>query len=183
MTIRRTTSLTALALTGMLALSACSSSPEPTPAPTIATPASTTAPAKAADPANYKVSNDLSAAPTLDIASGSGNVTELYTENIVEGSGPEVQPGDTVTVQYVGVGALSGKTFDSSWDRGQPVTFSLNQVITGWGQGLVGMKVGGRRLLVIPAAQAYGDTPPTPAIAAGETLVFVVDLLAVAPPA
>ena len=75
---------------------------------------------------------------------------------------------------------MSGKEFDSSWSRGaQPATFPLNQVIPGWTQGLTGMKIGGRRLLVIPASLAYGDQSPTPAIQNGETLVFVVDVMSI----
>lgn len=177
---RHLVALTALAVTGTLTLSACSSS-TPSPKPTATVPAPIPAPEKPANPADYKVSADLTSAPKIEVAPTARNVTKLYTANIVEGSGPAVQAGDTVTVQYTGIGALSGKTFDSSWDRGEPITFSLNQVITGWGEGLVGMQVGGRRLLVIPASQAYGNTPPTPAIAPGETLIFVVDLLAINP--
>jgi peptidylprolyl isomerase len=75
---------------------------------------------------------------------------------------------------------MSGQMFDSSWSRGEPATFPLDGVILGWQEGLLGMKEGGRRILVIPAAQGYGDTPPEGSgIAPGETLVFVVDLTAV----
>ena len=87
----------------------------------------------------------------------------------------EVQPTDTVTVNYCGVG-LGGKTvFDSSWTRGQPATFPLNQLIPGWQQGIPGMKVGGQRLLVIPGSLGYGDQG-TQGIAPNETLVFVIQL-------
>ena len=85
-----------------------------------------------------------------------------------------------MTAAYLGVGASTGETFDSSWERGQPATFPLDQVIPGWSEGLVGMKVGGRRELVIPAEQAYGDQPPAGSgIKPGETLVFVVDLVGI----
>lgn len=107
-------------------------------------------------------------------------VTELQVTDDVEGSGAEVQSGDTITAHYVGVSASSGEEFDSSWDRGQPATFPLDGVIQGWSEGLVGMKVGGRRTLVIPSEMAYGQNPPPGAgIAPGETLVFTVDLVAI----
>ena len=102
--------------------------------------------------------------------------TELGSTDDVEGTGAEVAPGATVTVHYVGVGQQSGEEFDASWDS-QPVTFALEGVIKGWTEGLVGMKEGGRRTLVIPAELAYGDNPPSPDIAPGETLVFTVDMI------
>ena len=105
--------------------------------------------------------------------------TELKITDLVEGTGPAVQPTDSVTVHYVGVGQQSGKEFDSSWSRGEPISFPLNGVIKGWSEGLVGMKVGGRRELVIPGSLAYGPNPPSPDIAPDETLVFVVDLVAI----
>ncbi|MDQ2678207.1 MAG: FKBP-type peptidyl-prolyl cis-trans isomerase [Actinomycetota bacterium] len=100
---------------------------------------------------------------------------QLVIVDDVEGTGAEVQPGDAVTVHYVGIAATSGEEFDSSWESGSPVTFGLNQVIQGWGEGLVGMSEGGRRTLVIPAELAYGDGGPAP----GDALVFTVDLVAV----
>jgi len=93
----------------------------------------------------------------------------------VVGTGAEVAPGDTVTVQYSGVAAATGELFDSSWSRGDSATFPLDGVIQGWGEGLVGMKEGGRRTLVIPPELGYGDSGPAP----GDSLVFTVDLVAV----
>jgi len=104
--------------------------------------------------------------------------TELGIKDLKVGDGAEAKPGDTVTVNYIGVGQQSKKTFDSSYGRG-PATFRLDQVIPGWTNGIPGMKVGGRRELVIPGDMAYGANPPFPDIAPNETLVFVVDLLAV----
>ncbi len=106
-------------------------------------------------------------------------VTELIIIDDIEGSGAEVPVGATVTVHYVGVGQETGNQFDASWDRNEAISFGLNQVIAGWRDGLVGMKVGGRRTLHIPGDQAYGPRPPTPAIRPNETLVFVVDLIEV----
>lgn len=105
-------------------------------------------------------------------------VSELVVTDEVTGSGDEVTEGATVTAHYVGVSASTGAQFDASWDRGAPISFPLDGVIQGWSQGLLGMKVGGRRNLVIPANMAYGNTPPPGAgIAPGETLVFTVDLV------
>jgi peptidylprolyl isomerase len=104
--------------------------------------------------------------------------SELVKQDIVKGTGATANPGDTVTVQYVGVRFRDGQQFDASWDRGQPFVFPLGagQVIPGWDQGVVGMKVGGRRQLTIPSDLAYGAQGSPPDIAPNETLIFVVDL-------
>ena len=103
---------------------------------------------------------------------------KLVTDELEEGSGPEAKSGDTVTVQYVGVNYKTGKEFDSSWSRSEPFSFTLGagEVIPGWDQGIEGMKVGGRRELVIPPELGYGSAGAPPAIPPNETLVFVVDL-------
>jgi peptidylprolyl isomerase len=104
---------------------------------------------------------------------------ELLVEEIVVGTGGEARPGQTAVVHYVGVGVSSGEEFDASWNRGEPFTFPLGAgyVIKGWDQGVVGMRVGGRRRLVIPARLGYGDQGAGGVIAPGETLIFVVDLV------
>ena len=105
-------------------------------------------------------------------------VTELVITDDVVGGGDEVTTGATVTAHYVGVSASTGAQFDASWDRGAPISFPLDGVIQGWSQGLLGMKVGGRRTLVIPGHMAYGPNPPPGAgIAPNETLLFTVDLV------
>jgi len=106
---------------------------------------------------------------------------QLETKDLVEGTGPEAKAGDQVTVQYVGVNYENGQEFDASWDRGEPFSFPLGagEVIPGWDQGVAGMKVGGRRELIIPPELGYGTTGSPPAIPPNETLIFVVDLLAV----
>ena len=100
---------------------------------------------------------------------------------MVEGDGAEAKAGDKITVQYVGVGYRSEEEFDSSWSRNEPFTFTLGagEVIPGWDQGIAGMKVGGRRELIIPPNLAYGPSGSPPVIGPNETLIFVVDLLAV----
>jgi peptidylprolyl isomerase len=105
----------------------------------------------------------------------------LVKKDIRVGTGAEAGTGKTITVQYVGVSALNGRQFDASWDRGEPFKFVLGQgqVIKGWDQGFAGMKVGGRRELIIPPKLAYGAQGSPPTIGPNETLVFVVDLLAV----
>lgn len=107
--------------------------------------------------------------------------TKLVTKDIVVGSGQTATAGSTVTVNYVGVLYKTGKEFDSSWQRNQPFTTPLTpgSVIPGWVQGIPGMKVGGRRELIIPPSLAYGAKGSPPTIPPNSTLVFVVDLLAV----
>ena len=107
--------------------------------------------------------------------------TDLVIEDIIVGDGAEAKAGDTVSTHYVGVAFSTGEEFDASWNRGAPLDFKvgIGQVIQGWDQGLLGMKVGGRRRLEIPAHLAYGDRGAGSAIAPGESLIFVVDLLGV----
>src|SRR5690606_27341831 len=107
-------------------------------------------------------------------------VTELKVTDEVDGTGDEVTPGATVTAHYVGVSASTGAQFDASWDRGAPIQFPLDGVIRGWSEGLVGMKVGGRRPPVIPSHLAYGEHPPPGAgTAPGVPLLFTVHLVPV----
>ena len=103
------------------------------------------------------------------------------TKELEEGTGATAKSGDEVTVQYVGVGYDSEEEFDSSWSRNEPFTFTLGagEVIKGWDKGVAGMKVGGRRELLIPGNLAYGPEGRPPSIGPNETLIFVIDLLAV----
>ena len=105
----------------------------------------------------------------------------LDITDITIGDGVEARPGTTVSVHYVGVAFSTGEEFDTSWNHGQPLDFPLGagRVIKGWDMGVTGMKVGGRRKLVIPPHLAYGDRGAGGAIKPGETLIFVVDLLSV----
>ena len=104
---------------------------------------------------------------------------DLEITDLTEGDGAEATAGKTVSAHYVGVAHSTGEEFDASYNRGEPLSFRLGvgQVIAGWDQGVQGMKVGGRRQLVIPPHLAYGDRGAGGVIAPGETLIFVVDLV------
>ncbi len=105
-------------------------------------------------------------------------INELEKIDTKVGDGDEVKPGDTITAHYTGAVAATGKIFQSSLDSGQPVAFSLSGVIKGWTDGVPGMKVGGKRRLLIPAAQAYGANPPSGSnIPANADLVFDIELV------
>ncbi|WP_406056830.1 FKBP-type peptidyl-prolyl cis-trans isomerase [Streptomyces sp. NBC_01077] len=119
--------------------------------------------------------------PEIDFPGGEPP-KDLDIKDIWEGDGEVAKPGDFVKVHYVGVSFDSGEEFDASWNRGAPLDFRLGagQVIQGWDQGVQGMKVGGRRQLIIPADLAYGDRGAGGKIAPGETLIFVCDLVGVA---
>ena len=119
--------------------------------------------------------------PEIDFPGGEPPA-ELDIKDIWEGEGPVAKAGDTVSVHYVGVAFSTGEEFDASWNRGTPLQFQLGvgQVISGWDQGVQGMKVGGRRQLIIPSHLAYGERGAGGGvIAPGETLIFVCDLVAV----
>jgi peptidylprolyl isomerase len=130
----------------------------------------TRTPAAAATPAATK--------PQVQVPRGK-LPNRLVIKDLRKGTGAVAKDGKTVTVQYVGVSALNGRQFDASWDRGQPFSFQLpGQVIQGWNKGVPGMRVGGRRELIIPPSLGYGAQGSGP-IGPNETLVFVIDLLKV----
>jgi peptidylprolyl isomerase len=136
---------------------------------------------QASVPTTPKPPPALAKKPTVTVPSGPAPA-KLVTKDLVPGTGQTVKAGQTVTVNYVGVLYKTGKEFDSSWKTGQPATFPLTAggVIQGWVQGIPGMKVGGRRELIIPASLAYGKAGRPPTIPANSPLVFVVDLLSIA---
>jgi FKBP-type peptidyl-prolyl cis-trans isomerase len=103
-------------------------------------------------------------------------VDSLQVIDLQEGTGEAVKPGDSVTVDYTGAVAATGVVFQSSKDLGQPVSFSLDGVIKGWTEGMPGMKVGGKRRLIIPTDKAYGANPPSADIPANADLVFDIEL-------
>jgi peptidylprolyl isomerase len=123
---------------------------------------------------------DTSTKPEIPRPTGSPP-RRLQIDDIVRGKGPPAKPGDTLLVQYAGVAFSTGEEFDASWNTGEPFTFPLGagRVIQGWDRGFVGMRRGGRRMLTIPPELAYGAQGFPPAIGPNETLVFVVDLLAI----
>jgi peptidylprolyl isomerase len=130
----------------------------------------------AADTAGVEVSGGLDEKPEVGMPGGEPPA-ELVVVDLVEGDGAEAAPGATVTTHYVGVSWTNDRQFDASWDRGEPITFPLSNVIAGWQEGIPGMKVGGRRLLIIPPDLGYGAQSPSPDIAPNDTLVFVIDLV------
>lgn len=151
-----------LVLTASLILTGCSSSSEDLPT---------------AASVSVQATGDYGSEPVVVITPGDP-VTELEITDLVIGTGDALAAGATLTADYVGYGAATGQMFDASWVRGEPATFPLDNVIQGWQGGLVGMQVGGRRLLVIPAELGYGNNPPPGSgIEPGETLIFVVDLV------
>lgn len=118
--------------------------------------------------------------PEIDFP-GTEAPTELVITDLIEGTGPEVTPGTTVQAHYVGVAWSTGEEFDASWNRGSTLDFpvGVGMVIQGWDQGLLGMKVGGRRRLEIPSELAYGAAGAPGAIGPNEALIFVVDLMGI----
>ncbi len=119
--------------------------------------------------------------PEVEVASDQPPSYQLELEDLTVGDGEEAVSGRVVEVHYVGVSWASGQQFDASWDRGSTFKFGLGkgQVIAGWDQGVVGMKVGGRRRITIPPMLAYGKRGAGGVIGPDETLVFVVDLIGV----
>ena len=194
--------LTAAALAAVGALSACGGSasgatatnsspavPIPTTAPVESTPpapedAAATATSPTASPSvslatlnvdGVTVSGTIDEKPVVAVTPGQPVPSGLVAQDVVTGSGKAIAATGTGTFNYTGVLFSDGTTFDSSWDRGQPITFPLDRVIPGWQQGLAGMQEGGRRLLIIPPDLAYGSQA-LPGIPPNSTLVFVVDL-------
>ncbi|MDE3132494.1 MAG: FKBP-type peptidyl-prolyl cis-trans isomerase [Acidobacteriota bacterium] len=145
---------------------------------TAATTTATTTTASVATP----TSGPLSKKPTIKLATGPVP-KKLKVTDMIKGTGTAAADGDTVYVNYVGELYKNGKLFDASWNDTPGKTYSFvlgqGQVIPGWDQGLVGMKVGGRRELIIPPSLAYGKSGRPPTIPPSATLVFVVDLVKV----
>jgi peptidylprolyl isomerase len=164
----------------------CGEDDEPAPgsgAESAATPTATeTAAAGGVEALVQGTSDDTSAKPEVPAPQGDPPA-ELVMRDIVRGKGKRAKAGDELSMQYVGLSWSNGQQFDASWDRGaQPFVFQLGagMVIAGWDEGLVGMREGGRRLLVIPPEMGYGPQgTPDGAIGPNETLVFVVDLVSI----
>jgi peptidylprolyl isomerase len=185
-TMRKTTTITAAVIALAAALAGCGSSTAPGVqlAPSSGATADTTAVASAttstSTSATSTSSTPLPAAlqtkPKVAPPSGAPPKT-LVVKDLIKGTGPAATASSTVNVQYVGVVYKGGKQFDASWNdgSGQPVSLPLSGVIKGWQQGIPGMKVGGRRELIIPPSLGYGPTAQAK-IPANSTLVFVIDL-------
>jgi FKBP-type peptidyl-prolyl cis-trans isomerase len=120
---------------------------------------------------------DLNRKPEFDAPEGPAP-TDLVVTDIVEGDGAVAEASSTVKVHYAGVEYESGEEFDSSWGRGEPIDFPLAALVRGWQEGIPGMKVGGRRKLVVPPELAYGPAGGGHFLS-GKTLIFVIDLLGV----
>ena len=194
MRVRKQLSSTVLALSALVLLSGCSSSQDADPefpdsgtssgpysvndCATLGSPViSETAPPGLA--INGLVIGE-DAVPTISVGPDSLPAVELNSQQLIAGSGASVAVGDTITVNYCGVGQITGALFDSSWGRGEPATFDLipGGLIEGWTQGVPGMQVGERRLLQIPGDLGYGANPPG-GIEVDETLIFVVELVSI----
>jgi peptidylprolyl isomerase len=166
----RTGRIIALVIAAVLALGGCGSSKT----------AGSSSPGSVALPAE---ASDINVKPVIPKPEGEPP-TGLQVRDVVQGNGDTAESGDKVTVDYVGVSWSTGEQFDASWDTGRPFPFRLGagEVIPGWDQGVSGMRVGGRRQLVIPPDLAYGPQGRPPVIGPNETLVFVVDLKKVQKP-
>lgn len=183
--------VSALVLAGALGLAACSSSPSNSASNTTTTSGgsgvgpSTTVTAPPGSPLNAigeipaadrSPAGTAGTAPTVTVPSGTPP-THLESADLITGTGPAAKDGDHLTVQYVLATYSSGKVVQSSWtSQPFPFTLGVTQLIKGWTIGMVGMKAGGRRELIIPPSLGYGAQSPGPGIAANDTLVFVIDL-------
>jgi peptidylprolyl isomerase len=166
--------LAALALT----ISGCGSGETKTASYSVDVPSSS-ATTDTADTADEDQAKPAKSAKKPKVTVPDSPAKKLETEDIKKGTGATAKKGDAISVNYVGVGQKTKKEFDNSYDRGEPFDFALGggEVIPGWDEGIVGMKVGGRRKLIIPGDKAYGPTGRPPSIKPNETLVFIVDLV------
>lgn len=177
--------LAVAAFVAALALTGCGSSATNDDRPVASAPTAAPAPVASPDFAPQPGVPSLTGTP-LELSTASQALagtgappTQLVTQDVVVGSGTAATPADTVDVRYTGTLYSDGKVFDSSWKRGQqPATFPLDQVVPGFTQGIEGMQPGGRRVIVMPPALAYGERG-RPGIPGNATLVFVVDLVGV----
>jgi peptidylprolyl isomerase len=174
----RRTQISALVLAATMAVAttACGSSPSPKAATSTSTTAAST---KIAPIAMPSPAGTWGVKPAVTVPIGRPP-TVLEASDLIVGTGPAAKAGDKVAVQYVGVVYSTETQFQASWDFNMPYSFVLGKglVIKGWDDGVVGMKVGGRRELIIPPDLAYGPTaPPNSGIPANATLIFVIDLL------
>ncbi len=192
----RTVGRTALALVSLLsaglALTACTANDRPstlTNTPTATTQAEAQEPTEADLPepsgppcevSQYQVTGAAGEKPTITVPTGCTPQDGLVVEDLTEGTGPEIKPGSNAELHYVLATFRDQQTREASWDRGQPLpleNIGQAEVIQGWNEGLIGLKEGGRRLLVVPSDKGYPNGRGT--IQPGETLIFVVDAVKV----
>jgi peptidylprolyl isomerase len=169
-----------LATTGCGGKSKTSAIPAGGPATTTSTSTTPTAPKGPSRVPPAPGEKKLGKKPAIGRPTGTPP-SSLKSRDIVKGKGAVAKTGKTVSVQYVGISYSTGQQFDASWDHHKPFEFKLGagMVIPGWDKGVVGMKVGGRRQLIIPPDLAYGANGQPPTIAPNETLVFDIDLMKV----
>lgn len=173
-----------LALVLSAGIAACGEDDEPTSGDSGAESAATPTPTETASEAGVEavvqaIGKDTKSKPEIPAPQGDPPA-ELVVRDIVRGKGPKAEAGDQVSMQYVGTSWSTGEQFDASWDRGGqpfPLQLGAGMVIPGWDQGLIGLRKGGRRLLIIPPDLGYGPAGQGP-IAPNETLIFVVDRVA-----
>jgi len=187
---RSTFALLAVVTGGAVALAGCSSSSSNRTGSSTASSSGNSAASTAQSSVSFngvtvRNATDLASKPGVD-AHSSDKPAALQVKDLVTGDGAEAKPTSTVTVQYVGVRYADGKQFDASWDHGGATSFSLQQVVPGFTQGIGGngtvapMKVGGRRLMILPADLGYGASgTPDGSIPPNAPIVFVVDLVGV----
>jgi len=185
--IRRQLVVMAAGLLGAAAIAGCGTAAsggkiQLAPSQGATAPSSSTAAVNTTPVTTPKPPSPLATEPAVHVPHGPPP-KRLVVEDLIKGSGKVARPGDQITVNYVGALYQNGKVFDSSWKRHQPYTTTLTSgaggVIEGWVKGIAGMRVGGRRELIIPPNLAYGRTGSPPAIPPNSTLIFIVDLLAV----
>ena len=176
----RTTAL--VSVVSALAVAGCGGSGNANSTSSTAAGPTSTPSAPGTTPTPSGAAGQLGSKPRVTVPSGKPP-TKLVIRDLVQGTGAAARAGDTVSVHYVGVSMVNRKQFDASWDRNEPFTFQLGggMVIPAWDQGVVGMKVNGRRELIVPPDLGYGAQGQPPAIAPNDTLVFVIDLLRVQP--
>jgi peptidylprolyl isomerase len=174
--VTRHTHISAALAVAAMAVAGCGSGGSATQADIPAGPA----PPPPAAPKTSTNLKDTTSKPTVPKPTGKPP-TKLVVRDIVPGKGRAAKKGDRLSMQYVGVTFTTGQEFDASWDKGTPFDFQLGKgmVIKGWDQGLIGIKPGGRRELIIPANLAYGAQGQPPSIGPNEPLVFIVDALKV----
>lgn len=173
---RRIVTIVSCAVLGASLLAGCGGSSAKAPGVQLAPSAGPTG----STATTAKVPTALSKQPKVPVPKGPPPA-HLVVTDLIKGTGQQLSAGETATFNYVGVLYTTGKVFDSSWQRNQPLTTQLSSgnVISGWVQGLSGMRVGGRRELIVPPAMAYGKAGKPPTIPPNSTLVFVVDLLSI----